>query len=116
MYLSVPTAKNSDISQCCGPSTNAMYSPTKLSISCETAVDPVARSHAWRSPVRRRIRWSTLTSISWPSMKATSDPQIVHSPCPNTARSEETTSEQQSLMLITYATFCLKHHKDRTTI
>ena len=37
--------------------TNAMYSTMKLSSSCETAVDAVARSHTNRSPVTRRMRW-----------------------------------------------------------
>ena len=37
--------------QCCGPITKAMYSTMKLSSSCETAVEAVARSHTKRSPV-----------------------------------------------------------------
>ena len=62
-----------------------MYSTTKLSITCETAVEPVARSQAWRSPVRLRMRWNTYTSTSWPIRNATSEPQMIHMPWPKIA-------------------------------
>ena len=54
----------------------------KLSMSCETAVEPVARSHTKRSPVTLRMRWNTVTSTSCPTRKAMTEPPIVHSPCP----------------------------------
>ncbi|MNT29390.1 hypothetical protein D3C72_1651260 [compost metagenome] len=83
--MTLLTARNSDVGQCCGPSTKAIQITTKLSTSCETAVEPVARSHTWRSPVAWRMRWNTATSINWPNRNATSEPAMVHMPCPNTA-------------------------------
>src|SRR3546814_10034734 len=63
----------------------------------------------------------TLTK-SLPSFSATSPlgapvrKAIVHAPCRGycTSRSEEHTSELQSLMRISYAVFCLKKNKQRT--
>ena len=51
-------------------------------MSCETAVEPVARSQTQRSPVSMRMRWNTATSISCPIRNAMIEPAIVHMPCP----------------------------------
>ena len=53
-------------------------------MSCDTAVEPVARSQIQRPRVARRIRWNTVTSMSWPIRNAVIEPPMVHSPCPNT--------------------------------
>ena len=51
-------------------------------MSCETAVEPVARSQTQRSPVSMRMRWNTATSISCPIRNAVIEPAMVHMPCP----------------------------------
>src|SRR3546814_4762515 len=65
--------------------------------------DPAANHHAdphWRRPRRCRHSrcWPPVTKISVP-----------------VTRSEEHTSELQSLMRISYAVFCLKNKKNNTT-
>src|SRR3546814_9715960 len=59
--------------------------------------------------------WGCICTITKPHQKerqsATRDPRWRSLPCPNDVRSEEHTSELQSLMRISYAVFCLKKKK-----
>ena len=59
---------------------------TKLSMSWEMAVDPVARSHRSFSPVLWRTNQKTTTSISWLMAKAVTLPTMIQSDWPKTAR------------------------------
>src|SRR5678815_1286071 len=52
---------------------NAMVRMTTVSISCDTAVDPVARSHSIRCPVSRLIRKNTPMSTYCAVRNATID-------------------------------------------
>src|SRR3546814_6376984 len=66
--------------------------------------------HCWRSHRRRNFlvfprAGAELTPVLWPNRK--------HGAGSCTVRSEEHTSELQSLMRISYAVFCLKKKKDK---
>src|SRR3546814_9842652 len=80
------------------------------------------RSIIWAGMLRQSdIRWlSTAFSLLWPKSssrviwRACSDLKslaLPHFPAPRLPRSEEHTSELQSLMRISYAVFCLKKKK-----
>src|SRR3546814_1618598 len=87
------------------PATNRSPSPQVMACAAvETALSPLAQ-----------LRWITMpgTSIgsperrpAWRATQRLSSPAWL--PQPTTMRSEEHTSELQSLMRISYAVFCLK--------
>src|SRR3546814_1282689 len=63
---------------------------------------------------------STFNDIRWVAFKSVAQSDGIASSCPSpksplpAGRSEEHTSELQSLMRISYAVFCLKKKKDKT--
>src|SRR3546814_9032224 len=79
------------------------------------------------APTRRRVRVSlgrrnvqsrvvkTATSSPCSALRRRSRAPCHHSSFPDPARSEEHTSELQSLMRISYAVFCLKKKKHKTS-
>src|SRR3546814_9709065 len=69
-----------------------------------------------RVPIRgsRRSTASIITRIRWATASCCGAPTI--SPTLRKRRSEEHTSELQSLMRISYAVFCLKKKKQKTNI
>jgi hypothetical protein len=56
-----------------------------VSISCETTVDPTARTPSQRPRVRARSSAKTPASSSWLVANATTDPMMIHIDCPNTS-------------------------------
>src|SRR3546814_3227568 len=78
------------------------------------------RSVAWNRSGRRtfancsvRTRNASSTTPRGRSWSQRSTPQTPSSGTPPTSRSEEHTSELQSLMRISYAVFCLKQKKNK---
>src|SRR3546814_8745916 len=65
-------------------------------------------------PLPSAAAWSTTTSVP-PGLSAANSAALALSPVPSgKGRSEEHTSELQSLMRISYAVFCLKKKKKKT--
>src|SRR3546814_8326264 len=65
-----------------------------------------------RSTLLSQISWNT--DSGWPAFSIDSikpDPTVMHTNFKDAFRSEEHTSELQSLMRISYAVFCLKKKK-----
>src|SRR3546814_4217680 len=85
----------------------------KVMIEFDAALIPTANpcSPIWSVPATSRPkRSSSPTSFSW----RRTFPTPIRSPPPMATRSEEHTSELQSLMRISYAVFCLKNKKKTT--
>ncbi len=66
----------------CVPTRNTKLT-VKLSIACDSTVEPVARSHSRRWPVMRRSARKMLMSSSWPMMNAVSDATNRRAELPN---------------------------------
>src|SRR3546814_2617778 len=78
--------------------TDTLFPYTTLFRSCPSSASPVAASHLDQSPRPGEIGSCRPSSC-----------------CPRPRRSEEHTSELQSLMRISYAVFCLKKKIQHTT-
>src|SRR3546814_1289441 len=70
----------------------------------------------FRSRLWRKAAWPDVGHLAWVSRCPRGRPGYGHRPCGNSSRSEEHTSELQSLMRISYAVFCLKKKKKLATI
>src|SRR3546814_6500883 len=83
---------------------------------------PARASSALTKPKSKAALWATIAAsprkASRSSMQLAksglSDRNWIDRPCTASARSEEHTSELQSLMRISYAVFCLKKKKQKT--
>src|SRR3546814_3516218 len=87
------------------PATTSHHGPTECpynSCSSASSVTPLVRSPSERNQTRL---------ISPPTQPEASQARVL----PSSARSEEHTSELQSLLRISYAVFCLKKNNNQST-
>src|SRR3546814_3081152 len=110
--------------------TNTLLPHTSLSRACLNLWLRAIRRGPFagiRVPCRRSLASAASERESWPHSSAVSIPAaaallaasslVAMPPVPSApARSEEHTSELQSLMRISYAVFCLKKKKNKKTI
>src|SRR3546814_8263016 len=75
------------------------------------SVAGLGRGRQTIGPARRRGRWPGQWSVRSESSRATYSMAVSRSASALATRSEEHTSELQSLMRISYAVFCLKKKK-----
>src|SRR3546814_3555818 len=98
-YISKPFSQRLLIARIRAILRRADYSRTPDSEEAAKAAEPIVRGRLEMDPARHRVKWEgndvTLTVTEF--------------------RSEEHTSELQSLMRISYAVFCLKKKKKQTT-
>src|SRR3546814_2232064 len=98
--------------------------------ACETGGDPARTRRAGALSARRRgdrrdpAQWRNEARLSWHPELCRTDLMHAHAPAARqvvgagpgrSGRSEEHTSERQSLMRISYAVFCLKNKKANKT-
>src|SRR3546814_5526480 len=90
----------------CGPCTEIFYDH-----------DPDGSKGIWGgppgSPEEDGDRWIEIWNVVFMQFERGSDGVMAPLPAPSVDRSEEHTSELQSLMRISYAVFCLKKKKER---
>src|SRR3546814_5690574 len=109
-------AERERIEQFLGQSLPALYKPgrkTRAGSPSATIHTFPAKNHATPlKPSRTGRRWAT-GAIAAAAMVALTVGLLPNLPLPWLLRSEEHTSELQSLMRISYADFCLKQNKNQ---
>src|SRR3546814_3401972 len=100
-----PTRLSSDLSDA-EPAPSLRRTPPRPVTTRRASMAPIATSRPKRESISR-----SRASMSWASQAASRAPRT--RPVTRT-RSEEHTSELQSLMRISYAVFCLKKKKQKT--